>query len=113
MKRSLDAGHYDDEGFRNEILLLSSLHHRNLVSLVGYCLSDGQLLLVYEFVAQGSLESLLAEEPSSPRCLSWAQRMSIAVGAARGLDYLHSQIMPPILHLDIKVSRQRLPFSHL
>jgi len=99
VKRSRDAEHYNDKGFRNEVKLLSSVHHRNLVALRGYCLHAKQLLLVYEFVERGSLWGILRESPGE---LTWGRRVQIALGAALGLDYLHSQIVPPIIHRDVK-----------
>jgi hypothetical protein len=90
---------YDDASFRNEIKLLSFVHHRNLVKLVGYCLQRGRLLLVYELVPRGALHDILMEDPGS---LSWDRRLKIALGTALGLDYMHSQIVPPVIHGDIK-----------
>ncbi|KAH9759581.1 putative serine/threonine-protein kinase PBL21 [Citrus sinensis] len=79
-----------------EVLMLSLLHHDNLVTLIGYCTSGDQRLLVYEYMPMGSLEDHLYEP------LSWNTRMKIAVGAARGLEYLHCKANPPVIYRDLK-----------
>ncbi|KAJ6411886.1 hypothetical protein OIU84_005038 [Salix udensis] len=72
-----------------EVLMLSLLHHSNLVTLVGYCTSGDQRLLVYEYMPMGSLEDHLFDLEPGREPLSWSTRIKIAVGAARGLEYLH------------------------
>ncbi|KAG0625361.1 hypothetical protein M758_2G048800 [Ceratodon purpureus] len=87
--------------FRNEVLLLSRLHHRNLVRLEGFCDESGLEILVYEFMRQGNLHAHLF---SSKKSLSWYNRLEIAVGVAHGLEYLHSYADPPVIHRDVKPS---------
>ncbi|KAF8019244.1 hypothetical protein BT93_G0043 [Corymbia citriodora subsp. variegata] len=86
--------------FKNEIELLSRVHHKNLVSLVGFCFEQGEQLLVYEFLPNGSLKESLSGK--SGIRLDWARRLKVAIGAARGLAYLHELANPPIIHRDIK-----------
>ncbi|KAI6678937.1 hypothetical protein NL676_039733 [Syzygium grande] len=86
--------------FKNEIELLSRVHHKNLVSLVGFCFEQGEQLLVYEFLPNGTLKESLSGK--SGIRLDWARRLKVAVGAARGLAYLHELANPPIIHRDIK-----------
>ncbi|KAI5060640.1 hypothetical protein GOP47_0025060 [Adiantum capillus-veneris] len=90
--------------FRAEVKTLGNIHHVNLVSLLGYCLRKQrtrvQRLLVYEYMENGSLDKFLSS--SEHELLPWATRYSIALGAARGVSYLHHECNPPILHCDIK-----------
>ncbi|CAM6113617.1 unnamed protein product [Calypogeia fissa] len=88
--------------FRAEVDIISRVHHRHLVSLVGYCISDNHRLLVYKFVPNGTLEEALHGEGKP--CMNWATRMKIALGTARGLAYLHGDCIPRIIHRDIKGS---------
>ncbi|XP_073107536.1 probable LRR receptor-like protein kinase At1g51890 isoform X2 [Elaeis guineensis] len=90
--------------FQAEALLLSRVHHRNLVSLIGYCKDNNCLGLVYEFVAQGSLKDHLTDKDGTSRVLNWRERLRIAVDAALGLEYLHEGCTPPIIHRDVKTS---------
>lgn len=89
--------------FRNELTLLSRLHHRHLCALEGFCDEDGLQILVYEFMENGDLYEKLFGEDEKP-ILNATQRREIAVGIARGLDYLHSFANPPVIHRDIKLS---------
>eukprot|EP00249_Psilotum_nudum_P018967 c27042_g1_i1 orf=305-1588(-) len=73
-----------------EVVFLGQLHHPNLVKLIGYCAEDDHRLLVYEFMPRGSLENHLFRRGSYNQPLSWAIRMKVAVGAARGLAFLHN-----------------------
>ncbi|KAL6609763.1 hypothetical protein ACP70R_039732 [Stipagrostis hirtigluma subsp. patula] len=85
--------------FKNEIELLSRVHHRNLVSLIGFCYEQGEQMLVYEYISNGTLrENLLVRGTY----LDWKKRLRIALGSARGLAYLHELADPPIIHRDIK-----------
>ncbi|CAI0386020.1 unnamed protein product [Linum tenue] len=89
-----------DREFKAEVEIISRVHHRHLVSLVGYSMSDAQRLLIYEFLPNNTLEYHLhaAKGPG----LDWSQRLKIAIGAAKGLAYLHEDCNPKIIHRDIK-----------
>ncbi|KAK9074610.1 hypothetical protein SSX86_007208 [Deinandra increscens subsp. villosa] len=90
--------------FLVEVLMLSLLHHPNLVSLIGYCADGDQRLLVYEFMALGSLEDHLHDVPPDREPLDWNTRMKIAAGAAKGLEFLHDKANPPVIYRDFKSS---------
>ncbi|KAI4336541.1 hypothetical protein L6164_015056 [Bauhinia variegata] len=90
--------------FLVEVLMLSLLHHPNLVNLIGYCADGDQRLLVYEFMALGSLEDHLHDLPPDKEPLDWSTRMKIAAGAAKGLEYLHDKANPPVIYRDFKSS---------
>ncbi|PSR86367.1 Serine/threonine-protein kinase [Actinidia chinensis var. chinensis] len=89
--------------FAVEVLILSILHHQNLVNLIGYCVDGDQRLLVYEYMPFRSLEDYLLDPPPGQIPLDWLTRIKIATGAARGLEYLH-RVNPPVLHRDLKSS---------
>ncbi|CAJ1941593.1 unnamed protein product [Sphenostylis stenocarpa] len=86
--------------FKAEIELLSRVHHKNLVSLLGFCFDQGEQMLVYEYVLNGSLKEALSGK--SGIRLDWIRRLKVALGTARGLAYLHELVNPPIIHRDIK-----------
>ncbi|XVF65781.1 hypothetical protein PTKIN_Ptkin09bG0277900 [Pterospermum kingtungense] len=86
--------------FLIEMELLSNLRHPNIVSLIGYCL-DGSNFIVYEYMARGTLHDQLHRPKDSKPLLSWKKRLQICIGAARGLEFLHSG-NPVIIHRDIK-----------
>ncbi|XP_042495400.1 probable serine/threonine-protein kinase PBL26 isoform X2 [Macadamia integrifolia] len=90
--------------FLVEVLMLSLLHHQNLVNLIGYCADGDQRLLVYEFMLYGSLEDHLLDIPPNKKPLGWFTRMKIASGAAKGLEYLHDKANPPVIYRDLKSS---------
>ncbi|KAL5800148.1 hypothetical protein ACOSQ4_033032 [Xanthoceras sorbifolium] len=90
--------------FLVEVLMLSLLHHPNLVNLIGYCADGDQRLLVYEYMPLGSLEDHLQELPPDKKQLDWNTRMKIAAGAAKGLEYLHDKASPPVIYRDLKCS---------
>ncbi|XP_054822795.1 probable serine/threonine-protein kinase PBL7 [Prosopis cineraria] len=90
--------------FLVEVLMLSLLHHPNLVSLIGYCADGDQRLLVYEYMPLGSLEDHLHDVSPGKKCLDWNTRMKIAAGAAKGLEYLHDKANPPVIYRDLKCS---------
>ncbi|GKV20767.1 hypothetical protein SLEP1_g30845 [Rubroshorea leprosula] len=91
-----------EKEFLTEIQLLSRLHHRNLVSLLGYCDEEGEQMLVYEYMANGTLRDHLSGKTKEP--LGFAMRLRIAIGSSRGILYLHTEADPPIFHRDIKAS---------
>ncbi|KAI8559605.1 hypothetical protein RHMOL_Rhmol04G0186500 [Rhododendron molle] len=86
--------------FKTEIELLSRVHHKNLVGLVGFCFEQGEQMLVYEFMPNGTLKESLSGK--SGIHLDWKRRLRIALGSARGLAYLHDLADPPIIHRDVK-----------
>uniref|UniRef100_A0A804KKG7 non-specific serine/threonine protein kinase n=1 Tax=Musa acuminata subsp. malaccensis TaxID=214687 RepID=A0A804KKG7_MUSAM len=88
--------------FKTEIELLSRVHHKNLVGLVGFCFDQGEQMLVYEFVPNGTLRESLSGKNGV--LLDWRRRLRIALGSARGLAYLHELADPPIIHRDVKSS---------
>ncbi|XP_074574801.1 serine/threonine-protein kinase PBS1-like [Curcuma longa] len=90
--------------FLVEVLMLSLLHHANLVNLIGYCADGDQRLLVYEYMPLGSLEDHLYDLPPEKEPLNWITRMKIAAGAAKGLEYLHDKASPPVIYRDLKTS---------
>ncbi|KAH0679390.1 hypothetical protein KY284_020475 [Solanum tuberosum] len=90
--------------FLVEVLMLSLLHHPHLVNLIGYCADGDQRFLVYEFMPLGSLEDHLHELSPDKTRLDWNTRIKIAAGAAKGLEYLHDKVNPPVIYRDLKCS---------
>jgi serine/threonine protein kinase len=90
--------------FLAEVEMLSRLHHRNLVKLIGICTEEHCRCLVYELVPNGSVESHLHGVDKDKVPLDWCVRMKIALGAARGLAYLHEDSSPRVIHRDFKSS---------
>ncbi|MCO5578929.1 hypothetical protein L7F22_032779 [Adiantum nelumboides] len=88
--------------FVTEIELLSRIHHCNLVSLVGYCDDEGEQMLVYEYMENGTLWDHLHSRCKTP--LNFQARLQIALDSAKGILYLHTEANPPIYHRDIKAS---------
>ncbi|CAH8320247.1 unnamed protein product [Eruca vesicaria subsp. sativa] len=108
--KSLKVGSGQGEReFQAEVEIISRVHHRHLVSLVGYCISGGQRLLVYEFLPNNTLEFHL--HGKGRPVLDWHIRVKIALGSARGLAYLHEDCHPRIIHRDIKAANILLDFS--
>ncbi|KAL5796433.1 hypothetical protein ACOSQ2_001253 [Xanthoceras sorbifolium] len=93
-----------DREFIAEVEMLSRLHHRNLVKLIGICIEGRMRSLVYELVHNGSVESHLHGVDQNKGTLDWEARMKIALGAARGLAYLHEDSNPRVIHRDFKAS---------
>ncbi|GAB4840228.1 Proline-rich receptor-like protein kinase perk9 [Ancistrocladus abbreviatus] len=96
------GGRQGEKEFKAEVEIISRIHHRHLVSLVGYCIFESCRLLVYDYVPNNTLYYHLHGEGRP--VMDWATRLKIAVGAARGIAYLHEDCHPRIIHRDIKSS---------
>ncbi|KAF3320521.1 putative receptor protein kinase TMK1 [Carex littledalei] len=91
--------------FRSEIAVLTKVRHRNLVSLLGYCLDGNERILVYEYMPQGALSRHIFDwKEQGIRPLEWKKRLSIALDVARGVEYLHSLAHQSFIHRDLKPS---------
>ncbi|OWM78976.1 probable protein kinase At2g41970 isoform X2 [Punica granatum] len=108
-KLDTSASQEPDSDFTAQLSVVSRLKHENFVELMGYCLEANNRILVYQFATKGSLHDILhgrkgvqGAEPGP--VLSWNQRVKIAYGAARGLEYLHEKVQPPIVHRDVRSS---------
>ncbi|KAK9148815.1 hypothetical protein Scep_007572 [Stephania cephalantha] len=88
--------------FQAEVEIISRVHHKHLVSLVGYCIAGTRRMLVYEFVPNNTMEFHL--HGKGRPTMDWATRMRIALGSAKGLAYLHEDCNPKIIHRDIKAA---------
>uniref|UniRef100_A0A0E0NGK0 Protein kinase domain-containing protein n=2 Tax=Oryza TaxID=4527 RepID=A0A0E0NGK0_ORYRU len=109
--KKLDPGasQETDSEFSAQIAMVSKLKNEYFLELLGYCLEDGNRMLAYQFATMGSLHNILhgkkgvqGAEPGP--VLNWAQRVKIAYGAARGLEYLHEKVQPSIVHRDVRSS---------
>ncbi|XP_008810334.2 pto-interacting protein 1-like [Phoenix dactylifera] len=107
--KKLDASKQPDQDYLAQVSMVSRLKHENIVQLLGYCVDGNLRVLAYEFATMGSLHDILhgrkgVKGAQPGPVLSWAQRVKIAVGAARGLEYLHEKVQPRVIHRDIKSS---------
>ncbi|VAH44945.1 unnamed protein product [Triticum turgidum subsp. durum] len=98
--KRLDGFHQGEKQFRAEVSTIGTTQHVNLVRLLGFCSEGSRRLLVYEYMQKGSLEVQLF--PGETTALSWAIRYQIALGTARGLNYLHEKCRDCIIHCDVK-----------
>eukprot|EP01018_Ginkgo_biloba_P036725 Gb_25785 [translate_table: standard] len=105
VKRLKDANAAGGEiQFQTEVEMISLAVHRNLLRLCGFCMTSTERLLVYPYMVNGSVASRLRDNLHGKPALDWATRKRIALGAARGLLYLHEQCDPKIIHRDVKAA---------
>lgn len=107
--KKLDLNSQPDQEFLAQVSMVSRLKHENVVELIGYCVDGPLRVLAFEFATMGSLHDILhgrkgVKGAQPGPVLDWAQRVKIAVGAAKGLEYLHEKVQPPLIHRDIKSS---------
>ncbi|KAL6868095.1 hypothetical protein ACP4OV_014940 [Aristida adscensionis] len=94
-----------EAAFGSEITALARANHKNIVCLLGCCADAGERVLVYEFMANGTLhDQLHGRSPLAPPLASWRGRLRIALDAARGVEYMHVYAVPPIIHRDVKTA---------
>ncbi|KAL6660733.1 hypothetical protein ACP70R_001768 [Stipagrostis hirtigluma subsp. patula] len=92
-----------ETAFNSELTALARANHKNIVCLLGCCADAGERVLVYEFMANGTLhDQLHSRNPLAPPLASWRGRLAIALDAARGIEYMHVYAVPPIIHRDVK-----------
>ncbi|XP_021894433.1 cysteine-rich receptor-like protein kinase 10 [Carica papaya] len=91
------------EEFKNEVLLVAKLQHRNLVRFLGFCLEGGEKILVYEFVPNRSLDNFLFDSEKREQ-LDWSRRYNLIIGIARAILYLHEESQLKVIHRDLKAS---------
>ncbi|RVW47796.1 putative LRR receptor-like serine/threonine-protein kinase [Vitis vinifera] len=103
VKIMADSSSHGTQQFVTEVALLSRIHHRNLVPLIGYCEDEHQRLLVYEYMHNGTLRNHI-HDSTNQKCLDWLGRLYVAEDAAKGLEYLHTGCNPSIIHRDVKTS---------
>ncbi|CAN6326250.1 unnamed protein product [Urochloa humidicola] len=112
VKRLCQSSRQGIEELKSELVLVAKLHHRNLVRLIGVCLQEQQKILVYEYMPNRSLDSILFD-PDRKKELDWAQRFKIIDGIARGLQYLHEESQLKIVHRDLKASNILLDSNYI
>ncbi|KAK6922338.1 Malectin-like domain [Dillenia turbinata] len=103
VKIMADSSSHGTQQFITEVALLSRIHHRNLVPLIGYCEEEHQRVLVYEYMHNGTLRDHI-HDSINKKPLDWITRLYIAEDAAKGLEYLHTGCNPSIIHRDVKTS---------
>ncbi|KAK7831026.1 receptor-like cytosolic serine/threonine-protein kinase rbk2 [Quercus suber] len=90
--------------FIQEIDIITTLHHKNIISLFGFCFENNNLLLVYDFLSRGSLEDNLHGNKKDGKAFGWQERYNVAVGVAEALEFLHNGCVEPVIHRDVKSS---------
>ncbi|KAK8612733.1 hypothetical protein V6N13_092844 [Hibiscus sabdariffa] len=104
VKRLRDPNFTGEVQFQTEVEMIGLALHRNLLRLYGFCMTPDERLLVYPYMPNGSVADRLRDACREKPSLDWNRRMHIALGAARGLVYLHEQCNPKIIHRDVKAA---------
>ncbi|XP_058199769.1 probable LRR receptor-like serine/threonine-protein kinase At5g45780 [Rhododendron vialii] len=104
VKRMKDPNFTGETQFQTEVEMIGLALHRNLLRLYGFCMTANEKLLVYPYMPNGSVADRLRDTCQEKPSLDWDKRMHIALGAARGLVYLHEQCNPKIIHRDVKAA---------
>eukprot|EP01018_Ginkgo_biloba_P034512 Gb_41459 [translate_table: standard] len=108
VKRMSEDTNQGEQEFIAEVMIISKLRHRNLVRLLGWCHENGELLLVYDYMPNGSLEKLIFLKDTNGPVLNWEKRYKILCGVALALRYLHDECEQQIIHRDLKASNVML-----
>lgn len=101
--KRLQVATHTDKNFKLEMRILGKMPQRNLVPLLGYCVAGGEKLLVYKHMENGTLRHVLHEVPEEDKP-NWTTRLKLAIGAARGLTYLHHSCNPRVIHRNISAT---------
>ncbi|PVH62115.1 hypothetical protein PAHAL_3G207500 [Panicum hallii] len=104
VKLRSDSSNQGVKEFLAEAQILTRIHHKNLVSIIGYCKDGEYMALVYEYMSEGTLQEHIAGNGRNRRYLTWKQRLRIALESAQGLEYLHKGCNPPLIHRDVKAT---------
>ncbi|KAL6544871.1 hypothetical protein OROMI_023733 [Orobanche minor] len=104
VKRLRDPAFTGETQFQTEVEMIGLALHRNLLRLCGFCMTPDEKLLVYPYMPNGSVADRLRDSGQEKPSLDWSKRMRIALGACRGLLYLHEQCNPKIIHRDVKAA---------
>ncbi|EOA12494.1 hypothetical protein CARUB_v10026097mg [Capsella rubella] len=104
VKRLKDPNYTGEVQFQTEVEMIGLAVHRNLLRLFGFCMTPEERMLVYPYMPNGSVADRLRDNYVEKPSLDWNRRISIALGAARGLVYLHEQCNPKIIHRDVKAA---------
>ena len=104
IKKALVPGDGDNKEFLNEVMILTQIHHKHIVKLLGCCLETKTPLLVYEYASNGTLGNHLQETSKNGYLMGWDRRLLVAIQTAEALSYLHRAASPPILHRDVKAA---------
>ncbi|KAK3135030.1 hypothetical protein QOZ80_5BG0413750 [Eleusine coracana subsp. coracana] len=104
VKLRSDSSNQGIKEFLAEAQVLTRIHHKNLVSMIGYCKDGDYMALVYEYMPEGTLQEHISGNARNRGLLGWRQRLKIAVESAQGLEYLHKGCNPPLIHRDVKAT---------
>lgn len=104
VKRVSENSNQGEQEFMAEVMIISRLRHKNLVRLLGWCHEDGELLLIYDLMPNGSLDKWIFEKDAKHEVLDWHHRCKIVSGVASALLYLHEECEQQVIHRDLKAS---------